>query len=218
MKRALILAIAAAPAAAGTTSQTASFSYDGLSGSTIITQFDAFDDMGGTRQLTGVEFLVQGTAQWDVTALNYGAAALEPGDWSAEGIANFNVIFGDIGVGPERIVGAVSFSGLTGTLGAGSGSPFGPPGDPTVSASYTGAIVNSLQLNANEFGAFTAGLVTTNMISFTDAIITGGGLISVNSDALSAAGDITLTYLYVPAPASAGLLALGATAAVRRRR
>ncbi len=220
-----LLAAAAAPAFAGNSIvQTLNFDWNVNNGLQIGT-LNAFDDAGGTRILTGVSFELDASATWDVTALNYSDVGFAADEWFAEGITNFNVLFGDIGPDSvERISGVVSFGNLTGILGAGSGSPFGPPGDPTVSDSFTSDIGSAQSLNSAEFQAFTSGPISTNLLAFTDIQIDGPngapGIISVNTDLLTSTGSLTLIYQYtdVPAPMTLALLpALGAVATRRRR-
>ncbi|MFK7883840.1 MAG: hypothetical protein AB8F26_06625 [Phycisphaerales bacterium] len=222
---ALIVAAASGTALGGDSIvQSTDFSWDVNSGFQITT-FDAFDDAGGTRELTGVGFELNAFADWDVTALNFDTMEFETGEWFANGLTNFNVLFGDFGPDSvERISGAVSFNGLTGALGAGSGSPFGPPGDPVVSDSFSGFIGSAMDLDADEFSAFTNGPVSTNLISFTDITIDGPngapGIISVNTDALTSSGSLTLTYQYrnVPTPAAGAILGIVGLLGARRRR
>lgn len=221
---ALMLACATAGATAGNTvTQTINYNWNADTGLEIGV-FDAFDTMGGTRQLTGVSIGIDATANWDVTVLNYSDSAYEPDDWYADGFANFNVLLGEFGPNSvERIAGGVSFSGLTGTLGAGSGDPiFGEPGDPAVSAQFFAFISNYFELDASEFGVFQGGPVEARLLGFTDAYIDGpnGGVngLVVSTDALYSGGVVTLTYTYTPTPGAAGVLGLAGIGAARRRR
>jgi MYXO-CTERM domain-containing protein len=219
---ALTLAAATAAATAGNAVvQTLNYDWNADTGLEI-GMFDAFDTAGGTRALTGVSIGIDATAMWNVTVLNYSPTAYEPGEWHAEGLANFNVLLGEFGPNSvERIAGAISFNGLTGALGAGNGDPiFGEPGDPTVSASYSGFISNFFELDAAEFGVFTGGPVEARLLGFTDGVIDGPNGLVVSTDALVSSGVVTLTYSYanVPAPAATGLLALAGLGAARRRR
>lgn len=219
------LAATAMPAlAGGTVSQTASFDWDGL-GDWDIASFDAFDDAGGTRQLTGVNYTLTADTRWDVTAYNYSPTPFGPDDWFADGFINFNTLFGEFdGPNAERVNGFLEFLGFTGELGAGSGDPFGSPGDPSVSGSFYGALVADYDLDASEYAVFLSDPVRTRLISFFDVTIDGPngapGIIFVETDLLSVTGSITLTYHYadVPAPAGAALLALTGLTAARRRR
>lgn len=203
--------------------QTLNYSWDAGDGFQVGT-LDAFDDAGGTRELTGVSFDISGSLAVDVEALNFSSFALETGEWDAEGLVNVNLLFGDFGPGSvERIAGAVSFNGLTGELGAGSGSPFGSPGSPTVNDSLLGALAGSFSADASDFGAFTSGPVSTNLLAFSDFIVSNsqpGSIISLNANSISSEGSINLNYSYrvVPAPAAAGLLGFAGVFAGRRRR
>lgn len=227
MKTAALIILAAAGIAhagdASSITQTLDYSWNANDGFQIGT-LDGFDDAGGTRELTGVAFDISGSLAVDVEALNFSSFALEGGEWSAEGIVNANLLFGDFGPGGvERIAGAVSFSGLTGELGAGSGSPFGPAGSPTVTDSLLGGLSGSFTADTDEFAAFTSGPVSANLLAFSDFIVTApvpGSIISVNANSISSEGAVNLTYLYnvVPAPTTAGLLGLGGLLLARRRR
>ena len=227
MKTTALLALAAATPAAlagQVQTQTLDFAWD-MNGQLQIGTLQGFDNAGGTRVLTGVSFGIDAATAWDVTALNYSDTAFEPGEWWADGSANFNVLFGEFGpAGVERITGLLEFSHLTGSLSAGSGGPFGDPGAVTVSESFNGFLGNFFQLDASEFGAFTADEVAVFMPVFTDAYIDGPsgapGIINIETNALTATGSITLNYTYdiVPAPATAGLLAMAGLTAARRRR
>lgn len=226
IKPALLALTAAAPAALAGNVQTQTLDFAWTMDAPLqIGSLNGFDTAGGTRVLTGVSFSIDAATEWDVTAANYTDTAFEPGEWWAEGIANFNVLFGEFGpAGVERITGAIEFSGLTGSLSAGSGGPFGDPGEVTVSAQYDGFLSNGFDLDASEFAAFTAAQVDVFLPVFTDAYIDGPngapGFINIGTDALAATGSITLNYTYdiVPAPGAAALLGLAGLTATRRRR
>lgn len=217
--------LVAAPAAAGVETQTLKYGWS-MDGEIQIGSFDAFDDMGGTRVLTGVSFGIDASATWSVTALNYSATAFSADEWWAEGMANVNVLFGEFGPGGvERIVGAVGFHDLTGELGAGSGDPiFGKPGDPGVSATFTGFIVNYFEFAEHDFGVFQNGPVALYLPVFTDAFVDGPdgapGIIMIETDGLISTGTITLNYTYevVPAPGVVGALGMAGLIGLRRRR
>jgi hypothetical protein len=227
MKTLMITALTAAAGIAhagdNTVTQTLNYSWNQDNGFEIGT-LDAFDTAGGTRELIGVSFEIAGSLSMSIEALNFSDFALESGEWSAEGNTNVNVLFGDFGPGSvERIVGGLSFNGLTGELGAGSGSPFGNPGTPTVTDSLLGALSGSFTLNSSDFGVFTAGPVSTNLLSFSDFLISDalpGSIISVGSTSLESEGAISLTYTFnnVPAPSAAGVLGLAGLLGARRRR
>ncbi len=185
-----------------------------------IASFDGFDDMGGTRVLTGVNFSVTGTTGVDLTALNYSPVELQPGDWSAEGFANINVFFGEFGSGYEQPLSLIEYD-FTGVLGAGSGDPiFGTPGDPVATGSFSGIMLGNYSIDPSQFDTFTGSSVRTRLLGFFDGFTIGGYTIDLLVDDITATGSLTLEYQYsvVPAPASItalGVLALGAT---RRRR
>lgn len=219
-----VLALVAGAAGADTVTQDLAFDWNAETGLEI-GSFDAFDDAGGTRILTGVNVSIDGQAQWDLTLLNYSAQAFGPDDWHAEGFANFNVHLGEFGSGVERIVGYIEFEGLTGELGAGSGDPiFGDPGDPAVSASYTTDLLAAFSLDPSEFGVVTSGPVLARILGFTDVVIGGPdgapGIIVGETDLLGATGVLTLSYEFttVPAPSALALLTGAGILGARRRR
>ena len=217
------LGAAALPALAGTTTQTLDFTWDGL-GEWQVGAFQGFDDMGGSRQLTGVTVEVAAFARWDVIAQNYSPTPFEPDEWFAEGSTNFNVLLGEFGGdSAERVVGSIFFTYLTGALGAGDDDPFiGQPGDPAVQATFEGDIAGSFDLDLDEFGVFQNAEVAARLLSFTDAWVDGPngapGTIFIGTEALTATGSMTLTYHYVPTPAGVALLGVLAPVAIRRRR
>ncbi len=217
------IAAATLPALAGTTTHTLDFTWDGL-GEWQVGAFQGFDDAGGSRQLTGVTVEVAAAARWDVIAQNYSPTPFEPDEWFAEGSTNFNVLLGEFGGdSAERVVGSIFFTYLTGALGAGDDDPInGQPGDPAVQATFEGDIAGSFDLDLDEFGVFQSAEVGAYLLSFTDAWVDGPdgapGNIFIGIESLTAAGTMTLTYHYVPAPAGMALLGLLAPAAIRRRR
>ena len=75
----MIVGLLATAAGAETISQQVDFSIDGFQGGTIT--FDRFDDMGGTRELTGVSFSYDQTIEFDMTIESNGYTGLEQGDW-----------------------------------------------------------------------------------------------------------------------------------------
>lgn len=217
---ALLTALIASNASADTVSQNVNFDWSVNDGPDIAT-LDAFDDMGGTRVLTGINFSVTGTTQLDLTALNYSPVELNPGDWSAEGFANINAFFGEFGSGVEQPVSLISYAGFTGTLGAGSGDPiFGSPGDPVASDTFTGSMFGEYFVDAGDFGTFTGSDVRMRLLAFFDGFTIGGYNISLSADDISANGSLTLNYEYdvVPAPSSIALLGAFGLIGARRRR
>ncbi|GEM_PF-6146132 len=220
---AILAASGFAHAGDNTITQSLDYEWNESSGFQVGT-FDAFDDAGGTRELVGVSVDVDGSLEIGVEALNFSSFALESGEWSAEGIISVNLLLGDFGPGSiEQALGSAGFAGLTGELGAGSGSPFGEPGTPTVTDTLFGALSASFGIGSSDFVAFTDGAVTANLLSFSDLAISNGppgSIISVRTDSVESFGSIDLTYTYrvVPAPTTvAGLLGAALFGARRRR-
>jgi len=121
----LITAIAGS-AAADTISTQVDFNIDGFTGGII--SFDRFDDMGGTRALTGVSFSYDQTMEFDLTIESNGYTPLSAGDWLLDsgyytihqmGVYNRN---GDGGPSyPAFGAGGVFSDPITGDLGVSDG-------------------------------------------------------------------------------------------------
>lgn len=78
----LLIGALAGLANADTISTQTNFNIDGFTGGTIA--FDRFDDMGGTRELTGISFSYDQTMEFDLTIESNGYTALNSGDWLLE--------------------------------------------------------------------------------------------------------------------------------------
>lgn len=123
----LVLAAIAGAAHAETISTQVDFDINGFFGGNIA--FDRFDDMGGTRQLTGVSFSYDQTMSFDLTIESNGYTALEAGDWLLDAgyytIHQLGTIDGLGGDGGPSIpaIGAGGVFGIqiTGDLGASDG-------------------------------------------------------------------------------------------------
>lgn len=82
----LLTAAIAGTANADTITQMVDFDYNANTGE--IVTFQRFDDMGGTRQLTGMHFSYDQSIRMDMTIESNGYTALSAGDWSLD--AGFN--------------------------------------------------------------------------------------------------------------------------------
>lgn len=233
MRRAMFLVLAAcAPATLGATlTQTYNVDYDGdlmdPGFAFPTTTFQTFDDMGGTRQLTGITLDAQIDASMTVLIQNFDTVAYESGDWSAEITASFLAVFFDNNAidGPTVGFGGLYVVGVTGYLSAGTGGfPFGTPGEDTVTASTSGTISSHVSIDPSYAGYFSSGgTLDVSLPLLSEFLLTppaGGGGFGIfgGPSAVAQHGTISLTYEYVPAPASAGVLALGGLVATRRRR
>lgn len=204
-------------------SQTINYSWD-ANGDWVIGSLNAFDDQGGNLELTGVNIIAQGSVEWDITVLNYTDQAFEPGEWFAEGFSNVNVFLGEFGSGLEYIAGGVGFNGLTGSLSAGTGGPFGEPGEVTVTGSYLGSLSLDVDVDQSDLAFFTDGSFNARLLGFSDITFDGPngapGIMSVQSDRFASEGFLTVNYSYraVPAPGAAALLGLAGALTARRRR
>ncbi len=78
----LLVSAGIGSAVADTISTQAEYHIDGFTGGTIT--FDRFDDMNGSRQLTGVSFSYDQTIEFDLTIESNGYTPLSAGDWTME--------------------------------------------------------------------------------------------------------------------------------------
>ena len=151
--------------------------YDGT-----IVSFDAFDDMGGTRQLTGVTLSYNQTMEFDLTIESNGYTALNAGDWTVEagfyGVHQLGVydgLGGDGGpsypvIGTGGVYTPVAF---TGDLGASDG--YNQSGPDTIHGTFGEQFIfnqsfdNSTNFGQSVLDALTGtGQVDTFLGSFTD--------------------------------------------------
>ena len=221
----VVLAVASGVTRADVVEQAFTYSWTSNDSELPVFSFEAFDDMGGARQLTGVTLGFAGSVTMEITAQTYDPFPLAAGEWSVEASHSVVPYFngGDDGVELLLGLGGQSAAGITGDLGAGSGGfPFGEPGTPYV-FSETIDFTNVVALDSSYFEAFsTGGPHGGFMNGFFDAVVTppdNGQFVEVFARFLGQEGTFTLTYEYtnVPAPAGLALLGLGGLA-VRRRR
>lgn len=204
------------------------FDYTWTSNDSVFPEFsfEAFDDMGGTRELTAVKLGFSGSLTMEVTAQTYDPFPLEAGEWFAEASHTVVPYFngGDDGVELLQGLGGQWVSEITGDLGAGNGGfPFGEPGTPYV-YSETVDFANEVAVDSSLFADFSSGGPHGGFMNgFFDAVVTppaNGQYVEVFASYLEQSGTFTLTYEYsvVPAPAGLALLGAGGIAALRRRR
>lgn len=198
--------------------------------------FQQFDTQGGTRVLQSVRASWQGDMSMTLRAQSFTPEFIESGTWFADALHLAWLSFfggGDGGDGDgERggyifSLGGVGISNFTGDLTPGTPgpSPFEPgdPGDP-IFASVSDSIDSTLAADPADFGFFTGdGTLDGFFGPFTDITVLPpffGANIDVQATELTQFGTVTLEYEYtvVPAPAGAGLLAIGGLVAARRRR
>ena len=234
---ACIAAALAGTATAGTETHSLNYTYDQDTGGLTPLTFNSFDTMGGTLQLDRVTVNVQADLTLGGYAQSYTPTQIESGEWigSVDHLIVLSFFEPDTGEGGEDgdraapffFLGGINVGGFTGTLTPGTPgpSPFEPgmPGDP-VAFSGSGFVNSTLAVNASFNDYFSSGLPLESIVGpFVEAFALDapiGSNIEFVIDDLTQTGAITLTYEYtlVPAPASAGCLALAGLAAARRRR
>lgn len=199
-------------------------------------QIELFDTLGGTRQLTGVQLAVTGTLQAEVVVQNFGPTIAADGTWEVlpDFVTAFSV-FDESGEGegedegggggePDsffQTFGGFSGDPITGDIPAGDGGgPFG--GNPGIFTVTTSGALDAA-LNLSDFAFFERDVPTTlDWIStpffFPEVFSDPGVSIAAGTGDLLQQASITVTYSFIPAPASVGLLAVAGLAATRRRR
>ena len=154
---ALVLAAIAGGANAGTVSTQVDFDIDGLFGGNIA--FDRFDDMGGTRELTGVSFSYDQTMSFDLTIESNGYTALDAGDWLLDAgyytIHQLGTFDGRGGDGGPIIpaIGAGGLFGLQITSDLGASDGYNQSGPDTLNTTIAEAFTfNQAFDNTDDFG------------------------------------------------------------------
>jgi len=181
--------------------------------------FDAFDGMGGTRELTAVRLGFEGTISMELTAFTFDPVPVHAGEWWAE--ASHTVVAYFNGGGIDLLQGIGGQSGeFTGELGGGIG---GEPGEPLVITDIL-EFANTVEIDPSNLPQFYGeGQFTGFMDGFFDGVVTppvGGQWVEVMATMLSQSGTVTLEYEYVmvPGPGSAAVLGAGVVLGWRRRR
>lgn len=223
MTRALfsVLALAAAATVSSADVITQSFSYSWDSSQVQHPfAFQAFDSMGGTRELTAVRLGFEGTVSMEITAFTRDPEPVHSGEWSVEASHTVVAYFNGGGIDLLQGIGGQSMSDITGELGGGIN---GEPGTPLI-VTDTVPLANTVELDPSVVPQFYgSGEFTGFMDGFFDAVVTppsGGQWIEVSASLLSQQGTVTLTYEYatVPAPGVAAVLGMGLALVARRRR
>lgn len=221
MKTLIRAAIASGLAAVGAEAQTVEQvrSYEWSSGEPFPSvNFDSFDDMGGTRVLTGVSLSLDGSYFMSVAAENQDKTPVEAGDWFVEyGYVTF------IEAGEKLFVPPIdsAFTHEEPALGPYDGVD--GSGEDYVAFEPLGGVADGFYpFPESDFHAFTSGASIPVLAQFLGDISLPPPPPTVFVDVLSASqsGDLTLTYSYsvVPAPASCLLLGLGVSFSRRVRR
>lgn len=180
---AILIGMLAGTAGADTVSTSVEFNNSGYDGTII--SFDAFDDLGGTRQLTGVTLSYNQTMEFDLTIESNGYTAVQAGDWVLDagfyGVHQLGVFDGRGGDGgPNYPVigtgGVYTPVAFTGDLGASDG--YNQSGPDTIQATFGEQFVFDQAFdNSTEFGQRVldtltgTGQVDTFLGSFTDLFV-----------------------------------------------
>ncbi len=176
----LLLAAVAGSAQADTISTQIDYHHTGYDGGVVA--IEAFDDMGGTRQLTGVSFSYDHTMEFDLTIESNGYTDISAGDWVLDagfyGVHQLGVFNGrgDDGGSSYPIFGTGGVYtpiGYTGDLGASDG--FNNSGPDTIHDTFGEDFIFSRSFDAstslgqNVMAAMTGqGSIDTYMGYFTD--------------------------------------------------
>ena len=211
------------PASASPIVQTLPFS--GTPNFTDTLTFDKFDDMGGTLTLTSIQVLVElnvdgGSLILDNDGVDAASGQFEfgaTGDISSLDVALVNASFQPVtAVLDAYYNSAFNLAGNVGDV-ANDFDPSGPDGMQYFGAPETDSA--SGFINSTVFAQY-IGLDTfdidVEVIQWTDF----GGVSGIEwaVTPVSADGEVTVIYNYVPEPATLSLLALGGLIAARRRR
>lgn len=153
IRKALLLAAAAGAAHAGSVTQQVDFSYSAFDGGFI--NFERFDDMGGTRQLTGMSLSYDQNIQVDMTIESNGYTAVNDGDWLLDAgylsLHQFGVVGGDDGEDFPFIGPGAAFGLFSADLGPSDG--YNGTGPDTYYASINESFVFNAAYDMNtEFG------------------------------------------------------------------
>jgi hypothetical protein len=215
-----VLGVALSAGVANADVQTQSFNYTWDSSQVQHPfSFQAFDSMGGTRELTAVRLGFDGTISMEVTAQTIDPTPVHAGEWSFEASHTVVAFFNGGGLELLQGIGGQSIIEVTGELGGGSG---GQPGTPLV-VTDTIQLTNTVEVDPTQIAGFIGtGQLTGFMDGFFDAAVTpptGGQWVELMATLLSQSGTVTLSYEYttVPAPAGAAVLGLGMVVGRRRR-
>ena len=215
--------LVAGPAMAAQIIQTEAFS--GTPDLTRTLTFDEFDDLGGTLTLTSIQVSVSLSAIGGQLILD------NDGESSASGSFDFGAK-GDISSTDVSLLDAGLFP-VTSEVQAGHNQAFSlDPNTGDGPSDFDPTAPDGLQYNGGTETDSDSGLISGTV--FNQYIGTGtydidvdvtqwqdfGGLSGIEwaVTPVSASGNVTVIYNYIPEPATLGLLSLGALALLRRRR
>ena len=178
----------------------------------VAIEFDPFDDMGGTRQLTGISLGFEGTLEMEVLIQNFSDLELEADEWYYDAGANVMVAFaqkeGYEDGGPFWGLGGPYVAGITGELSAGSGgTPFEnpTPGEVDVRATLSDSVDSNVAAHESNFPYFISEEPLKAIMSpFFDFVVTPpdfapDAFINASATEMTQQGILTLTYDFVTA-------------------
>jgi hypothetical protein len=215
--------LSATLASAGTITQTET--YSGTPNFTQTLTFDEFDDLGGTLTLTSIQVLVDldvlgGVLVLDNDGVDPASGTYEFGgkaDISSTDVSLLDAAFQPVTAEVEALTsGAFNLTGNVGD-GANDFDPSAPDGvqvnGTTQSDSDSGFIAAALFSQYIGTSTFDVDLDATQWSDF-------GGVSGIEwaVTPVTADGEVTVIYNYVPEPATMGLLSLSGMALLRRRR
>ncbi|GJM19334.1 MAG: hypothetical protein DHS20C14_15470 [Phycisphaeraceae bacterium] len=214
---AAIVTAAAGAASGQTISQAVNYDWDYQGEETFLT-IAQFDDMGGTRELTGVRLSVDGTYSFSFVFHNADSNALPAFayDPSPTVGANLNPLNASLFLGPiaqdTQKLESVDLTANDGVADSGPDQQF---------YAVDGTLIGTVDIGAGSFGEFVGnGSLLFEYSSFPLVNLPKGWFAGINFDTHVHSGVFTVEYDYVtvPAPMSAGLLGVGVLALTRRRR
>lgn len=197
--------------------QTVPFEWDVQESNTaVLLDYDPFDDMGGTRELTGVSFSFESLYSLNMLAENGEDEPISGDDWFIETVTLFQMGLDELFLGALD----VAFIGvLSADLAPNDGVPM--EGPDSIAWAFEGSMDGSVNLAESEFDRFTNGPITADAYPFLSLAITPPPpFFDLYITDHIHTGAVTLTYAYdlVPTPGAAGVLALAGLGGVRRRR
>ncbi len=214
----IALAVGAIPAAADIQSQQVEYSWDvQAANEPAVLQFSAFDDMGGTRLLTGVNVSLEGFYSLNMLAENLEEEAITSDQWFVEAATLMQVGFGELALGALDVL---NFGLLSADLAANDGVAL--EGPDSVFWAFKGEVSGEANILPEDFTAFTRGdFISADLYPFLSLAITPPPpLFDLYITDHIHFGSLTLNYEYtdVPAPSALSLLSITGVACMRRRR